>query len=64
MVTTTDKRGSDAATQLREQSNQEVMQVTEDIIRYLQEYARQKPEVVACWCLGIGFFLGWKLKPW
>jgi hypothetical protein len=35
-----------------------------DMIDYFREYAREKPEVVALWCLGIGFVLGWKLKPW
>jgi hypothetical protein len=35
-----------------------------DLIEYFQEYARERPEVVALWCLGIGFVLGWKLKPW
>ncbi len=37
---------------------------SEDLMNYLREYAREKPEVVALWCLGIGFVLGWKLKPW
>jgi hypothetical protein len=36
----------------------------EDLMAYCREYAREKPEVVALWCLGIGFMLGWKLKPW
>lgn len=27
-------------------------------------YARERPGVVALWCLGLGFVLGWKLKPW
>ena len=40
------------------------MQPTQDISDYLKEYARQRPEVAALWCLGIGFILGWKLKPW
>ena len=35
-----------------------------DMLDYLREYAREKPEVAALWCLGIGFILGWKLKPW
>jgi hypothetical protein len=35
-----------------------------DLTEYVREYAREKPEVVALWCLGIGFVLGWKLKPW
>ena len=27
-------------------------------------YARERPGVVALWCVGLGFVLGWKLKPW
>lgn len=42
----------------------EVLRPTHDISEYVREYAREKPEVVALWCLGIGFVLGWKLKPW
>lgn len=37
---------------------------TSDIVEYLQEYARVRPEVVAMWCFGAGFVLGWKLKFW
>ncbi len=36
----------------------------DNIICQLREYAREKPEAAALWCLGIGFVLGWKLKPW
>jgi hypothetical protein len=35
-----------------------------DLVDHLRQYAREKPEVVALWCLGIGFVLGWKLKIW
>jgi len=35
-----------------------------DLAVYFQQYSRQKPHVVALSCLGIGFVLGWKLKPW
>jgi hypothetical protein len=35
-----------------------------DFANYLREYAREKPEVAALWCFGIGFVLGWKLKFW
>jgi hypothetical protein len=38
--------------------------VGQDLIEYVTEYAREKPEVAALWCFGIGFILGWKLKPW
>lgn len=36
----------------------------EDLIDYVREYSRERPEVVALACFGIGFILGWKLKPW
>ena len=35
-----------------------------DLMGCFQQYARERPEVVALWCLGIGFVVGWKLKPW
>ena len=39
-------------------------QPSEDIIQYLKDYSRARPDVVAMWCFGVGFVLGWKLKPW
>jgi predicted methyltransferase len=36
----------------------------DDLLQYLREYARERPEVMALTCFGIGFILGWKLKPW
>jgi hypothetical protein len=36
----------------------------DDFMSYLREYTRERPEVVALTCFGIGFVLGWKLKPW
>jgi hypothetical protein len=35
-----------------------------DLVEFARQYARQKPGVVALWCLGVGFVMGWKLKPW
>ena len=35
-----------------------------DLVQYVRQYTRERPEVVALWCLGIGFVLGWKLKMW
>ena len=35
-----------------------------DVVEFARQYAREKPGVVAMWCLGVGFVLGWKLKPW
>jgi len=35
-----------------------------DLSVYLREYSRARPGVVALTCLGVGFILGWRLKPW
>jgi hypothetical protein len=37
---------------------------TKSALEHFREYGRERPEVVALWCLGIGFVLGWKLKMW
>ena len=42
----------------------EQLRPTSDLILYARRYAREKPAVVALCCVGIGFVLGWKLKPW
>ena len=42
----------------------DAMRPADDIVSYLKAYAREKPDVAALWCFGIGFVLGWKLKPW
>ncbi|MEQ8849978.1 hypothetical protein [Botrimarina sp.] len=35
-----------------------------DLVTYVKTYAKQNPDVAAMWCFGVGFVLGWKLKPW
>lgn len=45
-------------------SSETAQQPLDDLICYAKDYARQQPEMAALWCLGIGFILGWKLKPW
>lgn len=36
----------------------------QDLVDYVRAYAKEKPEVAAMWCFGVGFIFGWKLKPW
>lgn len=36
----------------------------EATLQSLRDYARERPEVVALWAFGLGFVLGWRLKPW
>jgi hypothetical protein len=40
------------------------MKPVTDVLDYLKQYAREKPEIAALTCFAVGFFLGWKLKPW
>jgi hypothetical protein len=40
------------------------MSAGEAALEFLRDYSRERPEVVALWAFGIGFILGWKLKPW
>jgi hypothetical protein len=44
--------------------NQGELKPLDDMMLYLREYARERPEVVALTCFAVGFVLGWKLKPW
>jgi len=45
-------------------ASQGEIQPLPDIVDYVKAYARQKPQAAAMWCFGVGFVLGWKLKPW
>lgn len=67
MATQTQNRGDQSMQRTGGQQGgnaQDAMQPFDDAYKYFQEYARARPEVVALWCFGIGFVLGWKLKPW
>ncbi len=50
-------------TQETQQPGETLAQHT-DLADFARQYAREKPGVVALWFLGVGFVLGWKLKPW
>lgn len=54
---------SSAAETAKEYGKHYVGEPTKDIVSLLQDYAKNKPEVAAMWCFGIGFFVGWKLRP-
>ena len=45
-------------------SSSQQFQPVDDVIEYVTSYARQNPGTAALWCFGIGFILGWRLKPW
>jgi hypothetical protein len=46
------------------ESSQEHLSAGEAAWEYVRQYARERPEVVILWSFGLGFILGWRLKPW
>jgi hypothetical protein len=42
----------------------EEVKIAEPMLELIRDYARERPEIVALWAFGLGFVLGWKLKPW
>lgn len=41
-----------------------VENMANDALDRMKQFAREKPTTFAFYALGIGFVLGWKLKPW
>lgn len=39
-------------------------ELSHDFVEYVKAYARENPGTAALWCFGIGFVVGWKMKPW
>lgn len=35
-----------------------------DTLESVENYAREKPWSFALWMIGLGFVIGWKIKPW
>jgi hypothetical protein len=56
--------GTDVGYEAEPAMQSEELRPLEDALEYLRAYARERPEVMALTCFGIGFILGWKLKPW
>jgi hypothetical protein len=41
-----------------------VEHVAMDTVDRVTDYARENPLAFGLWAFGIGFVVGWKLKPW
>lgn len=41
-----------------------IAEADEGPLAYFRAYGRARPGVMALWCFGVGFVLGWRLKPW
>ena len=40
------------------------LSAAEAALECLKAYSREHPEVAALWIFGLGFVLGWKMRPW
>lgn len=40
-----------------------VQEPARDLFSLAKDYAREKPDVAACWAFGLGVIVGWKLRP-
>ncbi len=40
-----------------------VKEPARDLISLAKAYAKDNPDVAACWAFGLGVVVGWKLKP-
>ncbi|MBB3204696.1 ElaB/YqjD/DUF883 family membrane-anchored ribosome-binding protein [Rhodopirellula rubra] len=40
-----------------------VREPAQDLFSLAKQYARENPDVAACWAFGLGVVVGWKLKP-
>jgi hypothetical protein len=58
------RQESDRAESRSECEPESMQEAVDEMIGLLRKYARQRPEMVALTCLGVGFILGWRLKPW
>ena len=40
-----------------------VREPARDLVSLAKEYAKDHPDVAACWAFALGIVVGWKLKP-
>ncbi len=52
-----------AAVQGKQAADYFVATPAKDIFAQLRQYAKEKPDIAACWCFAAGIIVGWKLRP-
>ena len=57
-------RSNESRTQTSAVRPESEMHPVDDLIAYVREYTRERPETVAMVCFAAGLILGWRLKPW
>ena len=67
MVDTVQSRFPETMTRAAQPSRSQVVDLEGyalDALDRIKQYARDEPVSFGLWAVGIGFVLGWKLKPW
>ena len=64
MATTTSHQNANDRSMRSGEPVESPREITHDIAEYLTDYVRHNPGYAALCCVGVGFVLGWKLKPW
>lgn len=47
----------------RDAADRFVTEPAQDLFALAKQYAKENPDVAACWAFGLGVLIGWKLKP-
>ena len=47
-----------------EATGEDFYDMVSDVSNIMMKYCAKRPRVAAATLIGIGFFLGWKIKPW
>ncbi|WDQ14993.1 hypothetical protein [Rhodopirellula sp. P2] len=47
----------------RDAAQHYVKEPAQDLFALAKAYAKDHPDVAACWAFGLGVMVGWKLKP-
>jgi ElaB/YqjD/DUF883 family membrane-anchored ribosome-binding protein len=63
-MSSTETMARKSAKESNESRECNMLQPWDDLVAYARKYVREEPETAAWVCLGVGFILGWKLKPW
>jgi len=58
----TSQAASVASEKLQQAGQHFVADPARDLFGLLKDYAHDKPDVCALWCLGLGLIIGWKLR--
>lgn len=60
---TAERAASSAGVAAQDAARHFVREPAQDLLSLARQYAKENPDVAACWAFGLGVVLGWKLRP-